>query len=47
MRKEGVTSVKFDDLMKSIHTEGIVGTGLIVALFLTVWHDALIYQISF
>ena len=37
MRKEGVTSVKFDDLMKSIHTEGIIGTGLIVALFLAIY----------
>ena len=37
MQKEGVTSVKFDDLMKSIHTEGIIGTGLIVALFLAIY----------
>lgn len=29
--------MKFDDLMKSIHTEGIVGTGLIVALFLAIY----------
>ena len=37
MQKEGVTSVKFDDLMKDIHTEGIIGTGLIVALFLAIY----------
>ena len=30
-------AMKFDDLMKSIHTEGIVGTGLIVALFLAIY----------
>ena len=30
-------SVKFDDLMKSIHPEGIIGTGLIVALFLAIY----------
>ena len=36
-QKEGVTSVKLDDLMKSIHTEGIIGTGLIVALFLAIY----------
>lgn len=32
-------SVKFDDLMKAIHTEGIIGTGLIVALFLAIYFD--------
>ena len=36
-QKEGVTSVKFDDLMKAIHTEGIIGTGLIIALFLAIY----------
>ena len=30
-------NVKFDDLMKAIHTEGIIGTGLIVALFLAIY----------
>lgn len=29
--------MKFDDLMKAIHTEGIIGTGLIVALFLAIY----------
>ena len=29
--------MKFDDLMKVIHTEGIIGTGLIVALFLAIY----------
>ena len=37
MQREGVTSVKFDDLMKAIHTEGIIGTGLIAALFLAIY----------
>ena len=37
MQKGDVTSVKFDDLMKVIHTEGIIGTGLIVALFLAIY----------
>ena len=31
--------MKFDDLMKAIHTEGIIGTGLIVALFLAIYFD--------
>lgn len=38
-RKEGVMSMKFDDLMKAIHTEGIIGTGLIVALFLAIYFN--------
>ena len=29
--------MKFDDLIKAIHTQGIVGTGLIVALFLAIY----------
>ena len=37
MQKGDLTSVKFDDLMKVIHTEGIIGTGLIVALFLAIY----------
>ena len=37
MQKGDVTSVKFDDLMKNVHTEGIIGTGLIVALFLAIY----------
>ena len=36
-RKGNVMNVKFDDLMKAIHTEGIIGTGLIVALFLAIY----------
>ena len=35
MQKE--VAMKFDDLMKCIHTEGIIGTGLIVALFLAIY----------
>ena len=37
MQSEVVTSMKFDELMKAIHTEGIIGTGLIVALFLAIY----------
>ena len=37
IKKGDVTNVKFDDLMKDIHTEGIIGTGLIVALFLAIY----------
>ena len=37
MQKGDVTSVKFEEFLKSIHTEGIIGTGLIVALFLAIY----------
>ena len=37
MQREGVMNVKFDDFLKSIHTEGIIGTGLIIALFLAIY----------
>ena len=29
--------MKFEDFFKSIHTEDIIGTGLIVALFLAIY----------
>ena len=31
--------MSFEDFLRSIHTEGIIGTGLIVALFLAIWFD--------
>ena len=31
--------MKFDEIMKVIHVEGIIGTGLIVALFLAICFD--------
>lgn len=37
MQSEVVANMKFDELMKAIHTEGIIGTGLIVALFLAIY----------
>ena len=29
--------MKFDEIMKAIHIEGVIGTGLIVALFLAIY----------
>ena len=37
MQSEVVTNMKFDEIMKVIHVEGIIGTGLIVALFLAIY----------
>lgn len=31
--------MKFDEFLKSIHIEGIVGTGLVVALFLSIYFN--------
>ena len=31
--------MRFDEFLRSIHTEGIIGTGLIVALFLAICFD--------
>lgn len=31
--------MKFDDFLKSIHNEGIIGTGLIIALFLAIYFN--------
>lgn len=39
MQSEVVANMKFDELMKAIHTEGIIGTGLIVALFLAIYFN--------
>lgn len=37
MQSEVVTSVRFEEFLRSIHTEGIIGTGLIIALFLAIY----------
>ena len=29
--------MKFEEFIRSIHTEGIIGTGLIIALFLAIY----------
>ena len=31
--------MRFEEFLRSIHTEGIIGTGLIVALFLAICFD--------
>ena len=31
--------MKFDEIMKAIHIEGVIGTGLIVALFLAIYFN--------
>lgn len=30
--------MKFDEIMKAIHIEGVIGTGLIIALLLAIYH---------
>ena len=37
MQSEVVMNMKFDEIMKVIHVECIIGTGLIVALFLAIY----------
>ena len=39
MQSEVVTNMKFDEIMKAIHIEGVIGTGLIVALFLAIYFN--------
>ena len=39
MQSEVVMNMKFDEIMKVIHVEGIIGTGLIIALFLSIYFN--------
>ena len=31
--------VKFDEILRNIHTEGLIGVGLIIALFLAIYFN--------
>ena len=37
--KEAITIMKFDEILRNMHTEGIIGGGLIIALFLAIYFN--------